>query len=250
MEKLPKRNAYSARSPMWEHLWMKPEDDPEARIRELERPLAETARASEMGSNQPSGGYPYQPGTPVLPPPPPSSYGSPFPATLPRSPSRARLLWVLLPFFVFGVVALISYNTDRHSRGVVILSPTPSTPSISASGAAPAPSAGVTQAPAPAPSTSPSAAPTAPAGANLTISGIKENRTVACNGSVITISGISNKVVITGHCASLNVSGVQNSITVDASDTIEASGFNNQITYHTGSPSIENSGQQNIVQKG
>jgi hypothetical protein len=46
------------------------------------------------------------------------------------------------------------------------------------------------------------------------------------------------------------VSGVKNSITVDAVDTIDASGFNNQITYHTGSPTIENSGQQNLVQQG
>jgi len=224
---------------------MKPEDDPEARIRELERPLAETARASEVRSNQTPDGYPYQPGTPVSPPAPTSSYGGPFPGTSPRSTSRTRLLWVLLPFFVFGAVALVSYNADRHSRGgLVILSPTPST------SASVAPTAPVTQAPAPGPSTSPSAAPTAPAGAKLSISGIKESRTIACNQSVISVSGISNKVVITGHCASLNVSGVQNSITVDAVDSIDASGFNNQITYHTGSPTIENSGEQNIVQRG
>ena len=36
---------------------MKPEDDPEARIRELERPLAETARASEIGKYPAPGGY-------------------------------------------------------------------------------------------------------------------------------------------------------------------------------------------------
>jgi hypothetical protein len=84
----------------------------------------------------------------------------------------------------------------------------------------------------------------------MTISGIKENRTIACNGNAVNVSGISNKVVITGHCASLTVSGVQNSITVDAVDTIDASGFNNQITYHTGSPTIQNSGAQNDVHQG
>ncbi len=226
---------------------MKREDDPEARIRELERPLAETARASEMGSSPTPGASPYQPGTPVLPPAPPTSYGGTFGPTLPTLPSRKRLLWVLLPFFVIGLVSFISYNTERHSRGgMVILSPTPST----ASSAAPAPSPSEAQTPAPARSTSPSAAPTAPAGADLTISGIKENRTIACNQSAINISGISNKIVITGHCASLNVSGVQNSITVDAVDSIEASGFNNQITYHTGSPSIDKSGDGNVVQQG
>ena len=223
---------------------MKPEDDPEARIRELERPLAETARASEMGTSPAPGAYPYQPGVPVLPPTPPPSYGGTFGPTIPTLPSRKRLLWVLLPFFVIGLVSFISYNTQRHSQGgMVTLSPTPTS-------AASAPSPGEAQTPAPAPSTSPSAAATAPAGAALTISGIKENRTVACNQSAINLSGISNKVVITGHCTSLHVSGVQNSITVDAADSIDVSGFNNQITYHTGSPSVEKSGDGNVVQQG
>jgi hypothetical protein len=214
---------------------MKPEDDPEARIRELERPLAETARASEVAASQTPGGYAYPPGPPVAPPT--LSYGGPFSGTSARSPSRFRLLWLLAPFLVIGAVALVSYNADRHSRGgLVILSPTPS--------------ASATQTPVPQPSTSPTSGPMPPAGANLSISGINQNRTIACNGSVVSVSGISNKVVITGHCASLTVSGVQNSVTVDAVDTIEAAGFNNQVTYHTGSPSIDKSGEQNVVQQG
>jgi Protein of unknown function (DUF3060) len=56
--------------------------------------------------------------------------------------------------------------------------------------------------------------------------------------------------VISGHCTSLTVSGVQNSVTVDAVDTIEADGFNNQVTYHTGSPRISKSGDSNVVQQG
>ncbi len=46
------------------------------------------------------------------------------------------------------------------------------------------------------------------------------------------------------------MSGVQNKVTVDAVDSIEASGFNNQVTYLKGSPSIEKSGDGNVVQKG
>jgi hypothetical protein len=46
------------------------------------------------------------------------------------------------------------------------------------------------------------------------------------------------------------VSGVQNSVTVDAVDTIETSGFNNHVTYHTGSPSINKAGESNVVQRG
>ncbi|MDT5318926.1 MAG: hypothetical protein QOJ56_1129 [Mycobacterium sp.] len=76
------------------------------------------------------------------------------------------------------------------------------------------------------------------------------NRTIACNGSSVSVSGVSNTVVITGHCTSLSVSGVQNAVTVDAADSIEASGFSNHITYHTGSPSIDKSGDGNVVQQG
>ncbi|MDT5086432.1 MAG: hypothetical protein QOJ61_3475, partial [Mycobacterium sp.] len=85
---------------------------------------------------------------------------------------------------------------------------------------------------------------------DLTISGISENRTIACNDSAVSVSGVSNTVVITGHCASLSVSGVQNSVTVDAADSIEASGFSNRIIYHTGSPGIDKSGDGNVVQQG
>jgi hypothetical protein len=46
------------------------------------------------------------------------------------------------------------------------------------------------------------------------------------------------------------VSGVQNVVTVDTADTIEVSGFTNQITYHGGSPSIDKSGDGNVVQRG
>ncbi len=73
---------------------------------------------------------------------------------------------------------------------------------------------------------------------------------MACNESIVIVSGISNTVEITGHCASLTVSGVENSVTVDAVDTIEASGFNNQVTYHTGSPRINRIGDSNIVRQG
>jgi hypothetical protein len=108
----------------------------------------------------------------------------------------------------------------------------------------------------PAPSTSrtrasaPSTSPTPPPGGQLNISGINENRTIACNDSIVSVSGVSNTVVITGHCASLTVSGVQNSITVDAVDTIDASGFNNKVTYHAGTPKISNAGDSNVVQQG
>jgi hypothetical protein len=216
---------------------MKPEDDPEARIRELERSLAETARASEARDTQTPGGYAYPPGQAVPRPLPPPGYGGTLGGTFPRSPSPFRLWWIFAVVPVIGLIAsgaITFYTAHQVSRGgQVILSPTPSIGPTSA-----APSARGTSGPIPS------------AGAKVSVSGIKENRTIACNDSVISVSGISNKVVITGHCASLTVSGVQNSITVDAVDTIEASGFNNQVTYHTGSPTIDRSGEQNVVQHG
>jgi hypothetical protein len=108
----------------------------------------------------------------------------------------------------------------------------------------------------PGPSTSgtqtsrPSTSATPPRGGKLRVSGINENRTITCNDSVVSVSGVSNTVVITGHCASLTVSGVQNSITVDAVDTIDASGFNNKVTYHSGTPKITKAGGSNVVQQG
>jgi len=225
---------------------MNAEDDPERRIRELEQPLSDAARASELGGAQPAGGYNYQSppwaGAPVPPPPPPGSYGGPFMA--PRPPSGNRAWWILGALFVVGVLALVggiaAYAAHQFSRaGSVVLS-TP--PSISRTTTAPRTSPNLTPT-TPAPST-------APPGGNLTVAGINENQTIACNDNTVDVSGVSNTVVITGHCTSLTVSGVQNAITVDAVDTIDASGFNNKITYHTGSPKISKSGAGNVVQQG
>jgi hypothetical protein len=218
---------------------MDPQDDPEARIRELERPLADTARASELGGTQPPGGY-ANPASPPLPPTPePYNYGGPFPGTSPRSPSSTRVWWMLATFFVIGMVSLVggiaAHSAHRISRGgFVTLSPSPSVApnSLGPNG---------TQAP---------TQSVPPPGGNLTVSGMNENKTMVCNKSAVVVNGISNTVVISGHCARLTVLGVQNSVTVDAADTIEASGFNNHVTYHSGSPSITKTGDSNVVQQG
>jgi len=120
-------------------------------------------------------------------------------------------------------------------------------PSISST--SPSPSDGATPTPV-GPSTSDAAAPATPIPENVIVSGINENRTVVCNHNTVSISGISNTVAITGHCTSLSVSGVQNKVTVEAVDSIDASGFSNQITYRQGSPHIDESGQDNVVHQG
>jgi hypothetical protein len=240
MQKLPNANDLFGAIAVWEHLWMKSEDDPEARIRELEQPLAETARISEAGVTPPPGKWTAPPGPPLAPPPLP--YSGSFGPTL-RTSSRSRTGWILAGVFVIGIIALpaaiLLFTAHQVSRsGLATLLPTPSISTNS-----PTPSGGMTQTPGASPSTP-------PAGENLHVSGINESQTVTCNASVVDVSGVSNTVVITGHCASLSVSGVQNKVTVEAVDSIEASGFNNQVTYLKGSPSVDKSGDGNVIQKG
>ncbi len=246
---------------------MKSEDDPEARIRELEQPLTDAARASEAAANQspgkwaPPSGPPAPPGGPPAAapsgPPTPSLSAPPF-SPLPPLPyndafsspprrSQGRILWIAIAIFVVGMIALpigiFLFTAHQVSRsGLPSVFPIPSIPSLN-----PTPSGTMPHTPGAAPSTS---AANAPAGENITVSGISEVRTIACNGGSVSVSGITNNVVITGHCASVVVSGIQNQITVDAADAIQASGSENQITYHAGSPTIGNSGIGNVVHKG
>jgi hypothetical protein len=239
---------------------MKSEDDPEARIRELEQPLAEAARASEAGENPPpskwapppASAMPPPPGTafppgPPMPTPPSLPYGGDlFPSPSAQYSRSNRTLWIILGVFVIGMIALPAaiflFTAHQVSRsGMTTFSPIPSISTASPTAMPP-----TNAAPPSVPTTSVS---TAPAGENITVSGISEARTIACNGGSVSVSGITNNVVITGHCASLSVSGIQNQITVDAADTIQASGSGNQVTYHTGSPKIGNSGFNNVVQR-
>ena len=234
---------------------MKSEDDPEARIRELEQPLAEAARASEAGENPPPSKWAPQPGAafppgPPMPTSPPLPYsGGLFPTPSAQYSRSNRTLWIVLGVFVIGMIALPAaiflFTAHQVSRsGITTFSPIPSIPTAGPTASATMPPKNAT-----APSMPTTSVSTAPAGENITVSGISEARTIACNGGSVSVSGITNNVVITGHCASLSVSGIQNQITVDAADTIQASGSGNQVTYHTGSPKIGNSGFDNVVQR-
>jgi hypothetical protein len=233
---------------------MKSDDDPETRIRELEQPLAEAARASEAGANPqpskwappPASATPPLPG-PSMQPPPSLPYGGLFPSPSPSQSRSNRTMWIVAGVFVVGMIALPAaiflFTAHQVSRsGITTLLPIPSISTASPTAMPP-----TNASPPSMPSTSVS---TAPAGENITVSGISEARTIACNGGSVSVSGITNNVVVTGHCASLSVSGIQNQITVDAADTIQASGSGNQVTYHTGSPTIGNSGFDNVVQRG
>ncbi|HKI39327.1 MAG: DUF3060 domain-containing protein [Mycobacterium sp.] len=223
---------------------MDPQDDPEKRIRELERPLADAAHASESGSPPP--GAPPPPATPAGAP---WTYGGPFMGPPPQRPSGNRMWWILGTVIVIGTLALaggIAAFAAHQFSGVrsIIESPPTAPGGTSSSPRSPGPSA--SRAKTPGPSTSPAPPP----GARLSVSGINENRTIACDDNIVSVSGVSNTVVITGHCTQISVSGVQNSITVDSVDAIDASGFNNKVTYHSGTPEVGNSGDSNVVEQG
>jgi hypothetical protein len=258
---------------------MSSQDDPEARIRDLERSLADVAGTSELGASSSElgtstselGAGQYG-GSYGNPPPPPgysptgypqqghstapyaAPYANPYPTTPPRSTGGFSWWWLVVATFLVGGVAVGAgvavFGTHLFSSGTSITSSPHDRPGISGGGGIltnmPTPpdlSGGTTQEPQ-------AEAPVAAPGAIVTIGGIGDNKTIACNEGTINISGVENTIVITGHCVSVNVSGIENVVTVDSADAIAASGFDNRITFKTGSPEINNSGGDNVVEQG
>lgn len=191
------------------------DDDPEARIRELERPLADFARAAEL--TVPSVGTQEQ--------------------SLPPRDNLQRLaiaIGVIAAVFVFAVTLALVYFITGF--------PTSTTPE---------PSAAPTRV-APAPSGSSAASPpAAPApGRTIAITGADEIKTVACAGNYVSVTGVRNAITLTGQCAGLTVSGIENVITVDATPRITVSGIRNRVTYRSGDPDVGTSGLDNVVEPG
>lgn len=250
---------------------MEPYGDPEARIRDLERPLADRAQSNELGTQ------PYEaPPTPssepyqyVPPPPPPpsdpyqaqpygqygSQYGTPqytspyysAPQQVVQKRSSTTVLW-MIPLVVGGIIAagvaaiVLYFNTadpDTYSFD-------PS-PSISGGGGpldAPTPPVGIP------PIDPEDQVITVQAGGSVSVSGVDKNQTIVCNGGTVSVSGVENVVDIQGSCGVVSVSGIKNIVTVDTAQTISASGFENRVTYRSGEPQITNSGPDNVVEQG
>ena len=243
---------------------MNPQDDPEARIRDLERSAAEYG-AVELGTSQYGSGSASPP--PQLPPPvypnpyPPTSpygnpygappmYGAPY-APVPRKGSGAPIALILgliavAVVVIFGAVGVVMWNMTASDR--ITTTRPADDPSVGGSGS-PGKSPG---------SGSPTGLPgipdagtvtTAPPGGQLSVAGVDENKTIECNDGSVTVSGVNNTVTITGHCLSVTVSGVENVVAVDSADSIGASGFDNRVTYKSGSPEINATGS-NVVEQG
>jgi hypothetical protein len=222
------------------------QDDPEARIRALEQPLADNARATEVGSNAYTGGGAYQaPPVPPMPPPvagpnyggqyTPPGYGAPW-APPPRK-SSAGIPWVVL-----GIGALVFMAMAAGVGFYIVNRATSSFPDI--------PGVTIPSIPSmPSMPSMPDQPTTAPPGGQLSVAGMGQNKTLECNDNHVSISGVSNTITITGHCTNVTISGMQNKVTLETSDQINASGIDNVVTYHSGSPDINNAGN-NVVQQG
>ncbi|WP_319454512.1 MULTISPECIES: DUF3060 domain-containing protein [unclassified Mycobacterium] len=203
---------------------MESKDDPEARIRELERSLTEQARTSELGGKgyEPGGGqYGYVAPPPVsygpTYPPPATSFGSAYP---PVSGSYGGLQYTIsgtgrrLGWMMFAITTVVGIAI----AGSLFLA-FDKTGFMGPQGL------------------------TVSSGGNVSVSGSNETQTVVCDGGGdVSVSGFTNTVTITGHCADLAVSGFENKVVVDSSDEITASGFGNTVTYHFGEPRINKSG--------
>lgn len=210
---------------------MEPQDDPEARIRELERPLTDQARTSELSAaTQPVNDLP----------PVPAPYSDTFPMTQTRTGGFRSGWWIFAVLAVAVVAVAVGaaiYGIQQFSRDSSVVSFPTSRPRGPDS--RPDNPGSATQTPAvPSPAS------------RVSIAGFDKNETIACNDNFVSVSGFSNTIVITGHCESLTVSGSQNTVTVDAAETIIASGFDNRVTFHSGSPRVDKSGQSNVVERG
>ncbi|MEZ0339931.1 DUF3060 domain-containing protein [Mycobacterium sp. pV006] len=212
---------------------MEPDADPEARIRDLERPLAERACASELGTQ------PYQP----MPPPGPSPYFAPPQHVVrKRSPAAA---WIL-PLAI-GVVAV----TAAIGAVVYFTSTSISVPSSEvAGGGGPIDGPAVPELPALPGFPSQDEIVSVGPGESTSIAGVQTRRTVRCDGGTVSVSGVENVVEVTGACGSITVSGMTNVVKVETARLVAASGFDNRVTYRDGTPEVITSGSGNVVEQG
>jgi hypothetical protein len=157
--------------------------------------------------------------------------------TVRRTGSR-RLVWipVAIGLFAFGPGVISLVSSAFHDSGTF---------SSNSSGSSSSGGGGFTFAPTTA------AAPTTPSpGSSQSVSGISDKKTVICNDGDLVISGSSNTITVTGQCASVTVAGTDNVVVLDTAESITASGFDNKVTYHSGTPQITNPVGGNVIERG
>jgi len=185
------------------------DDDPEKRIRELERELADATRPPQS-TRYTTGDPPYTANAPYTGDP---TYvgGSPYGFGVPPRRRKSTFPWLLIVLVLGIVVPIVASLLATFVR---------STPTRSTLGNGPR-------------TTAPSNGPTAvPQGGELRVGGNLTTRTVACNDGKLTLYGYGTTYSVTGHCASLTVGGYNNNVTVDSADTLESTGYSNTVAVH------------------
>jgi DUF3060 family protein len=220
-------------------------DDPEKRIAELERQLAERMRIAAPGPQQaapappsPVSPTPYGVGSGGAPNGELYGIGPGAPGfrrwQLRRPLRRWRLVWVLVLFW------LVMIPVGNVLGGVFMR-----THHYPSSGPR-----GVTQGTWPVPTPPTTGVLTVAPGGVLSAGGAGETETIACNDGTLNLSGYGNTFTVTGHCRRLEVLGSALHVTVDSADTINASGLNIAIIYHSGTPKSTKSGTNVTVDQG
>jgi hypothetical protein len=212
-------------------------DDPERRIRELERRLAdakggprENVPAGDEAGSAEVAGMTLPPSPGMMAPAPPGVNPPSYDPLRRQMDRRRRLGSIWLVFLVpgimlVGILVFHPYRVEKHS-----------TPSTSWSGGEPTPDL--------------SGAVTVGPGGNLTAEPSNGTVTFVCDRGDVTIGGNTNSFYLVGHCAHLTVRGSHNKVIVDGADAIDTDGSGNQVIYHSGTPQISVAGAGNIVEKG
>ena len=189
------------------------QQDPEQRIRELERGLADT--------NQPAPPYPAQSAgdNPVAQSMPTWS-STPVPMGNPGAPTfgtrRGGRRWIgILVGTVFPLAMVVAFAVPWKDLGLFdsLFGPTK-----------------------------------VPQGGSLTVNDSDETKTVQCNDGRLTLNGRNLQVTVTGHCANLFVNGWDHYVTVDSADGIQVNGGNTVVVYHSGRPAISKNGNVTVRQ--
>ncbi len=202
-------------------------DDPEKRIRELERRLAD---AKDVPRESVPSGDEVRPAPEAWVPQPPSV--NPPNYELLRRQMNRRRRWssisgiLLVPgILLVAILVFHPYRVEKHSPPATAL-------------------------PGAEPTADLSGALTVGPGGNLTEEPSSTTFTVVCDRAELTIAGNGNSAYVAGHCAHLIVRGSRNKVVADNADAIDTDGSGNRVIYHAGAPQISAGGTDNIVRTG
>ncbi|MGK2867179.1 MAG: DUF3060 domain-containing protein [Mycobacterium sp.] len=257
---------------------MNPQDDPEARIRALEptefgtrrdsppppplppptQPWTAQAPYDQPAYGQPPYGQPAYGQSPYGADPYTAGYPMPYPSAPQPTNSGFRPWMAIVPivlalFLLAGGAAAFFVYSNTAAQGVPgisgggdVLTDGPEAPGLPSLPDLPSLPT-IIQLPEQPGGPSDS---TPEPGTTVTISGIGTDKTVACNDNIVIISGANNTVNITGNCTAVTVSGFENIVTTESTREIAVSGFDNKVTYRTGTPQVSESGSGNSITQG